>query len=182
MGSTRLAAMAVLTAAFAVGGVAAQGGSEKAQAEIDATEVKGDQATYSRFLADDFTWTSASGRLRDKKTVVNELQPAKETPGKNVGIDVRPYPGGAVMVFTRQNADGSQARVLRLWVQRGNEWQLAAHQGTAISDQPVAAATNPSSPLPGNAGPAADVKRSTRRLNRWRRATQRPMPRPLPRR
>jgi hypothetical protein len=99
MQSTRLA-VAALIAAFSIG-VAAQGGAEKAQMEFDAAEIKGDKAVYNRLLTDDFTWVSASGRLQDKKTLVAGIQPVTGTPGKNTGIDVRPYPGGAVMIFTR---------------------------------------------------------------------------------
>ena len=156
MQSNRLA-VATLLAAFGVA-LAAQAGVEKAEMEIEAALNKADKATMSRFLADDFTWVSATGRLRDKKTVVNEAAPATGTPGKSVGMDVRPYPGGAVTVFTRHQPDGSQVRALRLWVQRGNAWQLVAHQGTPAGDQPVPAATDPSSPLPPNSGPAADIK------------------------
>ena len=156
MQSNRLAAVALLTACGI--GLSAQGGVEKAQLEIDAAEVKGDKTAYARLLADDFTWVSATGRLRDKKTVVNDLQPATGTPGKSVGIDVRPYQAGAAMVFTRHQPDGSQVRVLRVWVQRGNAWQLVTHQGTPAGDKPVPAATAPSSPLPPNSGPAAEIK------------------------
>jgi hypothetical protein len=45
-----------------------------------------------------------------------------------------------------------------LWIQRGNDWQLVAHQGTPIGDKPLPAATAPSSPLPPNSGPAAEIK------------------------
>ena len=133
-------------------------GYRAAQTDFDAAAAKGDKAAYDRFLTDDFTWVGAAGGLRDKKRVVNDLQPSQGTPGKNVGIDVRPYSGGAVMVFTRHQPDGSQVRVLRLWVQRGNAWQLLAHQGTPVGDKPVPPPTNPSSPLPPNSDPSAEIK------------------------
>ena len=60
------------------------------------------------------------------------------------------------MLFTRQNADGRQTRVLRVWVQGANQWQLVAHQGVPIGI-PAAAATQPSSPMPANSGPAAEI-------------------------
>jgi hypothetical protein len=156
MGFMRFTAAAVLSAALAVG-VSAQGGPEKAQAELDAAEVKGDKTAYARILVDDFTWVNRAGRLRDKKTVVDALQPVMGAPGKSVAIEVRPVPGGALMLFTRQDADGTEARVLRLWVQRGNQWLLAAHQGVPIG-KPAPAATEPSSPPPPNAGSAAEIK------------------------
>ena len=155
MVSRRLVAAAILAAAFGLD-VAAQGGAEKAQLEIDAAGDKGDRTTYARLLTDDFTWVDTTGRLRDKKTVVNDIQPAKGTPGKSVAIDVRPYPGGAVMILTRQDADGRDTRVLRLWLQRGSEWRLAAHQEVPIG-KPAIPTTAPASPLPSNSGPAAEI-------------------------
>jgi hypothetical protein len=156
MSSRRITAAAVLAAAFGVG-IAAQSDVERAQGAIDAAQDKGDKAAYSKLLVEDFAWVTANGRLRDKKTSVDNLQPVKGTPGRNADVSVRPYPGGAVMVFTRHQPDGSQVRVLRLWVQRGNQWQLAAHQGVALGNAP-AAAPQPSSPMPPNSGPAADIK------------------------
>jgi Domain of unknown function (DUF4440) len=113
MWSKRLAlAAAVLWAAFPIG-FSAQGGVEKTQMEIDAALAKGDKAAYERLLADDFTWVDQAGRLRDKKTVVAELQPPT---GKATteGIDVRSYPGGAVLIATRRNPGGTDVRFLRV--------------------------------------------------------------------
>ena len=108
-------------------------------------------------MADDFVWVDQAGRLRDKKTVIDELRPLTSK-ATTEGIDVRPYPGGAVMIATRKNPGGIDVRFLRLWVQQGNQWRLVAHQGTPIIDKPVAAATNPSSPLPPNSGPAEEIQ------------------------
>ncbi len=152
MVSMRIAAAAVLAAAFGVG-LAGQGAAEKAQAELDAALAKGDKASYQRLLADNFTWVDAAGRLRDKKTVVAELQGAPT--GRSEGIQIHSYSGGAVLIGTRKGTN--DARFLRLWVQQGNQWQLAAHQGTPVG-KPAAAATNPSSGMPPNSGPAADIK------------------------
>ena len=152
----RLLAAAVFATAFGIG-LSAQGGAEKAQMAIDAAEIKGDKTGYAALLTDDFTWVNVGGRLRDKKTVVDGLQPVTGTPGKSVGMDVRPYSGGAVMVFTRHQPDGSQARILRLWVQRGNQWLLAAHQGVPIG-KPATPTAATSSPMPSNSGPAAELK------------------------
>jgi hypothetical protein len=156
MWSKRLApAAAVLLAAFPIG-VAAQG-AEKAQMEFDAAFAKGDKAAVERLLVDDFTWVDQAGRLRDRKTVVAEIQPPA---GKATteGIDVRPYQGGAVLIATRRNPGGTDVRFLRLWVQQGNQWRLAAHQGLPITDKPVAAAAGSSSPNPPSTGSPQDIK------------------------
>jgi ketosteroid isomerase-like protein len=150
------AAAAVLAAAFATG-LEAQSGAEKAQMELDAAAAKGDKAAHERLLTDDFTWVDQAGRLRDKKTVLNDVRPAT---GKSYteSVDVRPYPGGAVLIGTRKNPGGIDVRFLRLWVQQGNQWRLAAHQGTPITEKPVSAATNPSASMSPNSGPASEIK------------------------
>ena len=67
------------------------------------------------------------------------------------------YPGGAVLVGTR----GGNTRYLQAWVPKGGQWQLAAHQGTAIAGAtpalPADPSVTPSSKLPANAGSAADI-------------------------
>jgi ketosteroid isomerase-like protein len=155
MHSKRLA-VAVFLAVFGVG-LLAQSGAEKAQAEFDTAFAKADKAAYDRLLTDDFIWVDQAGRLRDKKTVVAELRPPT---GKATteGVDVRPYPGGAVMVATRKNPGGTDVRFLRVWLQQNNQWRLVAHQGTPIGDKPAAGASNPSSPMPANSGPASEIQ------------------------
>lgn len=137
-------------------GVVAQGGPEKSQVELDAALAKGDRATYERMLIDDFTWVGQDGRSRDKRAIIDELQPLT-TEGSTEVIDVRSYPGGAVMTGTRRYPKATDVRFLRVWVQRGNRWQLAAHQGVPIG-KPAAAATASSSPMPPNSGPAGEIK------------------------
>jgi hypothetical protein len=155
MWSKRLATAAVVWAAFGTG-LAAQAGVEKAQMEFEVASTKGDKAAYQRALTDDFTWVNQAGRLRDKKTVVSELQP-DTSGGRSEGFDVRAYPGGAVVIGTRKTPGTNDARFIRLWVQQGNQWRLAAHQGTRISDKPVAAAGTASSPIPPNSGAASEI-------------------------
>ena len=48
-------------------------------------------------------------------------------------------------------------RILRLCVQRGNQWLLAAHQGAPIGKR-AAAATSLSSPMLPNSEPAAEIR------------------------
>jgi hypothetical protein len=87
-------AAAVLAAAFGIS-LAAQGGAEKAQMEIDAAFARGDKARYEEFLVDDGTWVETTGRLRDKKIVLAEL-PQRST-AITVGVNMRSYAGGAVL-------------------------------------------------------------------------------------
>jgi hypothetical protein len=151
MQSNRLA-VAMLFAPLGIG-LAAQGGVEKAQLELDAALAKGDKASYDRLLTDDFIWIGQDGRLRDKKAVVDELQPAPSDASAE-GVESRPFPGGVVLFGTRRYP---KAKFLRLWVQRGDRWQLAAHQESPIGE-PAFAAPRRSSPMPPNLGPAAEIK------------------------
>ena len=174
MRSKRLVAAVCLAAAFGIG-LAAQGGAEKAQMDSDAAMSSGGGAALSRWLADDLTFVGGAGRLRDKKTVVSEIQPSTGTPGKNLDVIARPYPGGSVMVFTRQNADGSQARVLRLWVQRGES--VAARGAPRRGDWQTCRRSLRNPRL--RCRPTQDQRRtskpSNRRLPRSRRGTARGM-------
>jgi hypothetical protein len=135
----------------------AQTGVEKAQIELDAALVKGDKATYNRLLTDDFIWIGQDGRLRDKQAVVDELQPAPSD-ASTQGVESRPCPGGVVIFGTRRYPKGTDVRFLRLWVQRGDQWQLAVHQGSPIGSNPPVVAPRRSSPMPPNSGPSTEIK------------------------
>jgi len=94
-----LCAAAILAASEVL--LSAQGGVEKAQMELDAALAKGDKATYDRLLTDDFIWIGQDGRLRDKKAVVDELQPVPFE-ASTEGVESRPFPGGVVLFGTRR--------------------------------------------------------------------------------
>ena len=134
----------------------AQSGVEKAQNELDAALTKGDKAAYNRLLTDDFTWIGQDGLLRDKKAVVDDLQPAPSDAGTE-GVESRPFPGGVVLFGTRRYPKATDIRFLRLWVQRDDRWQLAAHQGSPIGN-PAVAAPRRSSPMPPDSGSASEIK------------------------
>ena len=149
-----LCAAAILAASEVL--LSAQGGVEKAQMELDAALAKGDKATYDRLLTDDFIWIGQDGRLRDKKAVVDELQPVPFE-ASTEGVESRPFPGGVVLFGTRRYPKATDVRFLRLWVQRGDRWQLAVHQGSPIGE-PAVSAPRRSSPMPPNSGPAEEIK------------------------
>lgn len=145
-------AAAVLAAAYAIdvaGQASPSEGYVKAVEGLNAAVEKKDKEAYGRFVTDDAVWIDLAGRVLNRSGIVaglNALSPKR---------DIRAYPSGAVIVGTR--ADGL-VRFLQLWVQRGNQWQLAAHQGRPIGDEPVPAATAPSAPMPPNSGTAAEIK------------------------
>ena len=128
----------------------------EARAAYNAALKTGDKAAYAKLLTDDVTWTTRSGRVQDKASRVSELPP-DPTASAQPEPEVRMYPGGAVLVGTR----GGNIRYLQAWVPKGGQWQLAAHQGTAIADAtpalPADPSVTPSSKSPANAGSPADI-------------------------
>ncbi len=128
----------------------------EARAAYNAALKTGDKAAYAKLLTDDVTWTTRSGRVQDKASRVSELPP-DPTASAQPEPEVRMYPGGAVLVGTR----GGNVRYLQAWVPKGGQWQLAAHQGTAIAGAtpalPADPSVTPSSKSPANAGSTADI-------------------------
>ena len=57
----------------------------KAHAEFETATGKGDKATLQRLMTDDSIWINRAGRVRDKKTVIQELQAStgKSSPADN---------------------------------------------------------------------------------------------------
>lgn len=116
----------------------------------------GDKPAYAKLLTDDMTWTTRSGRVQDKASRVSELPP-DPTASAQPEPEIRMYPGGAVLVGTR----GGNIRYIQVWVPKGGQWQLAAHQGTAIAGAtpalPADTSRAPSSKSPASVGSAADL-------------------------
>jgi len=129
-------------------------GLAKAREQFLTVSEKGDK-TAAQVMAEDFLWIGREGRIRDKKTWTQELQP---TTGKNLSAEARTYPGGAIVVTHRRNADGTETRFLQVWLQQGNEWKWAVQHGVPVGEFKSSQPARPSSPLPPNSGPAADIK------------------------
>ena len=152
MVSTRIAAAAVLAAASFPLGLSGQtqpAGLIKSRDALKAAAEKKDTQAYGRLLTDDVVWVDAAGGLRTKDALAEALTVLGQQ-----AVETRSYPSGFVVFGTR--ADGL-VRYLQLWVQRGGDWLLAAHQGAPIKDKPAPQPTR-SSKLPANAGPAAEIK------------------------
>lgn len=113
----------------------------------------GDKARYARFLVPEFTWVDRAGRLRDKRTVVDDLPPSDGS--ADPAPDIRDYGRAVVLVGIRR---GGESAYLQVWVQQEQRWLMAAHHGTAAShstDWSVAA--GPSTGVPADYGNALDL-------------------------
>lgn len=90
--------LAALVLSFATGiallaQTAMPSGLRDARNAFEAATGKGDKAVLQRLLVDDFTWVDRAGRLRDKKTVLQELRGGRQ--GSTLSSEARVYPGGA---------------------------------------------------------------------------------------
>ena len=138
------------------GGAPAQSsGLAEARQQMADAAIKGDKASYARFLTDDATWIDRAGRLRNKTAMLADVQPQSPTPPS--ASDVRAYGNSAVVVSKRRNPDGVEVAVIQAWVKNGNQWQLVGHGAIPATVKNVGSpATKPSSPLPANVGTPAD--------------------------
>lgn len=135
---------------------AAPAGLVEARRAFEAAAAKADRAAYAKFLTDDVTWINRAGRLQDKTSLVDGLRAT--TPSSTPAVDIRAYPGGAVVIGTRNGS----IRYLQVWVQKGAQWQLAAHHGTTIAgaNPPADPLTEapPSSKSPASVGAPTDLE------------------------
>jgi hypothetical protein len=124
----------------------------KAQQEWSAAAAAADKENLARFLTDDFTFVDADGRLRTKTVFIEEAGRMAFTPN----VDIRAYPGGAIIVGTRALQSGAQTRFMQVWVPSGEDWRMAAHQGTLVGSEPAAPAGAVSSRMPASDGDPAE--------------------------
>jgi len=121
------------------------------EAQYNAAVLKADRAFFERVLADEFTHTSHSGKLKTKAQWLSEPQfsesqtdpkPAKAT-YDSYEIDdmaIRIYANTAVVTGRTtpagRTAKGEpitgQFRFIRVWVRKEGRWQAVAFQGTRL--------------------------------------------------
>jgi hypothetical protein len=112
-----------------------------------------DKARYARFLVPDFTWVDRAGRLRDKRTVVDDLPPSDGS--ADPAPDIRDYGRAVVLVGIRR---GGESAYLQVWVRQEQRWLMAAHQGTAASHSTDwSAPAGPSTGVPADYGTDLDL-------------------------
>jgi hypothetical protein len=147
----------VLTALISCGAVAAAQGQPgapagfmEARAALTAAAKAVDETAYGKFLTEDLTWVDRAGGVRNKTAVVAGLN-AGSAPADNAP-DLRSYGDTVVLMGKRQGT-----RYLQLWVRRGANWQMVAHQGTPDGTEPVSASDSPSPPWPADVGSAAEI-------------------------
>jgi len=119
------------------------------QAVLDAEKtwstavVAGDTATLDRLLSADLSYGHASGALDNKKNYIGRIQSGAQ---KYVSVvydegkpDVRVYGLTAVLIasaevtsLTDGKPNAQHLRFLHVYVRRGGQWQLVAHQSVKL--------------------------------------------------
>ena len=93
----------------------------------------GDQSTYDELLADDFTWTFVSGRVINRRQMIESIGPVDVTERDNT---IRVYEDSAVVTgIASLMARGRPLteRFVRVWIKGANaDWKLAYFQATEI--------------------------------------------------
>lgn len=110
------------------------------KAWADAT-VKNDRAALGKLLADDLTYTHSNGDTDTKQAFIENLSNGKRkyTKLQHEGMEVRVYGNTAVLSATAQietlqggKAGPAHLRFIHVWVQKGGQWQLVAHQSLRL--------------------------------------------------
>lgn len=116
----------------------------KLESRINEAIVKGDVEFFDGFLADDFTHTSASGRLRTKAEWMKGRKPGQSAyvSYETSDLKVRLYGDSAVVTGlsdAKWREDGQtmrgQYRFIRVWTKRDGQWKAVAFQSTKIGSE-----------------------------------------------
>lgn len=102
------------------------------------SSIRKEVSELDKLLSDDFVEYGASGRVYDKKTVIELL--AEENSAVIEAVDFAPIQLSTDVVLLlfkaiMKNGDGSEETSLRssIWKKSGKRWQLVFHQGTKAS-------------------------------------------------
>jgi hypothetical protein len=104
-----------------------------------AAVIKQDKAALDRLLADDLTYTHASGKTQDKADYVSSIVtgPGRYESFKESDTKIRMYGKAAVLTgfvdVKLVNAEPYRVRTIEVYVENGGRWQLAAKQSARIT-------------------------------------------------
>jgi hypothetical protein len=136
-----LAAVLVVLASAVAGEQAADAELALIEQRLARAWVDGDRATIDHIIADDWTTTDLTGRVRTKAEVMADMFANGTKPVAAMSIDdVRVRLLGTVAIVTGRTiarATGSTIDVVLrftdVFVQRDGRWQVVASQGTRIA-------------------------------------------------
>ena len=105
--------------------------------------VSGDADILDRLTTPDFTYVHSSGTLDTREFFLDAFRSGrrKYTQYSVDGVDVRTYPGTAVMgglAHIRLNPRGEEMRIetrfISVWVEQAGAWRMAAWHSTKLPD------------------------------------------------
>ncbi|WP_246780447.1 DUF4440 domain-containing protein [Rhizobium sp. AQ_MP] len=101
-------------------------------------EVRRCRQTVENLIAEDFMEIGASGKIYDRRAIIELLAKEPALPDdvvKSMNYSLKMISEGSVLLTyetERIHADGLQRRAARssIWVQTGSKWQMLFHQAT----------------------------------------------------
>lgn len=106
---------------------------EREMALLD-PEVRADRSLASRFLHDDFLEFGSTGRVYNRKVLLDMLEDEQPSPVVIRDFAVRQLSNDTALVTYRTVGQGGQeARRSSVWVLHEGTWKMMFHQGTRIS-------------------------------------------------
>lgn len=106
---------------------------EKEMAVLD-PRVRADRDQVSRLLHDDFIEFGSTGRVYNRKVLLDMLEDEQPSPVVIRDFAVRQLSGDTALVTYRSVGQGGQeARRSSVWVDVDGAWKMVFHQGTRIS-------------------------------------------------
>lgn len=96
-------------------------------------EVRGDRARLSALVRDDFLEFGSSGRVYQKRMLIDMLTQEQHAPVFIRDFSVRRLGSQTALVTYRSvGQSGQEARRSSVWINSDGKWQIAFHQGTRI--------------------------------------------------
>lgn len=96
--------------------------------------VRADRDQVSRLLHDDFLEFGSTGRVYNRKVLLDMLEDEEPSPVVIRDFAVRQLSDDTALVTYRTVGQGGQeARRSSVWVQDNGAWKMVFHQGTRIS-------------------------------------------------
>jgi ketosteroid isomerase-like protein len=141
MKRSTLTAATLLLAGFMLAQAAERDEVAKAEQAWAKAALTGDAAALDKLLAADLVYTHASGVVENRSVYFNKIKSGavKYDKLEQVEVVVRPLGGVAIVhskAHMRAMAAGKpivvDAVLMHIWVKRGGEWKLAAHQATNL--------------------------------------------------
>jgi hypothetical protein len=105
-----------------------------ADRSFTAAIIKADQASVSKLLDPEFTWTDRTGKTRSKA----EILPALASLAADNDANVKVIDAGQVVLIHGNHRIPSQnatVRFIRIWVKRPQAWQLLVYQETTKAEK-----------------------------------------------